>query len=123
MLSGSDIIVIFLFIGKDYTTLSDFPNYSGYGSHYSVLGIFFSLPSTPRPTKYAYNPPNLCLLTHFWRIITRFSQIFCPFFCPFLTVETYKYQSITIENLVEVRKFMDFFCPFIFIALTYFKLD
>lgn len=25
--------------------------------------------------KYAYNPPNLYFLTHFWRIITRFSQI------------------------------------------------
>ena len=26
------------------------------------------------PTKYAYNPPNLYHLTHFWGIIARFSQ-------------------------------------------------
>lgn len=43
---------------------------AGHGSRYSVLGIFFSLLSTPRPLKNAYNPPNLCLLPHFWGIIT-----------------------------------------------------
>lgn len=34
-------------------------------------------------SKYAYYPPNLWILTHFWGIITKFSQIFCPLFCPF----------------------------------------
>ncbi len=27
---------------KDNTTISDYPNYSGHGSHYSVLSTFFS---------------------------------------------------------------------------------
>lgn len=54
-------------------------------------------------TKYAYNPPKLWVLTHFWRIITKFSQIFCPLFCPLLVAEICNYQSITIANLVGVR--------------------
>ena len=40
------------------------------------FGAFFSLMSTPLSIpKYAYNPPNLWFLTHFWRVITRFCQI------------------------------------------------
>lgn len=64
------------FPGKDNTTSTDFPNYSGPGSRYYVLGTFFSFLSTPCPTKYAYNPPKLCPSTHFWRIITRFYNSF-----------------------------------------------
>lgn len=64
------------FPGKDNTASPDFPNYSGHGSRYSVLAPFFSFLSTLCLLKYAYNPPNLCLLTHFWRIITRFYNSF-----------------------------------------------
>ena len=35
------------FSGKDNTTLSDFPNYSGHGSRYCVLAPFFFLLSIP----------------------------------------------------------------------------
>ena len=46
------------FPGKDNTALPDFQNLSGHGSCYSVLGIYFSLLSTPRPPENAYNPPK-----------------------------------------------------------------
>lgn len=69
-------VIAFQFTGKDNTSSPDFPNYSGNGSRYCVLGFFFSLPSTSCSPKYAYNPPNLCHLTHFWRIITMFYNSF-----------------------------------------------
>ena len=40
-------VIAFQFPGKDNTASPDVSNYPGHGSHYCVLGIFFSLSSTP----------------------------------------------------------------------------
>lgn len=84
-----------LFIGKDNTTLSVFPNYSGHGSRYSVLGIFFSLLSTPRPPKNMFIiPNNLWLLTHFWAPHLRYKKSIVLFRLNGIYVALLRYDSI-----------------------------
>ena len=74
---------------KDNTTSTDFPNYSRPGSRYSVLGISFSLSSTPCPPNIVIIPQNYTFWPTFWGDYNEVLQFFCPFFCRLLIVKIY----------------------------------